>query len=285
MLSLKEIRDRISSIESIMKITSAMKMVSASKLKKAQRELIAIENYWKKLKSISSNLENVRLLSKKTEAIKKTIKRPTLILLIGSNKGLCGGFNNGIPKAIGQWEKAHPNETFSLLTIGKKIKMLLNKDYAIYQDRSDLLENPTLEASCELIKTLLSHSFDRVIMIYNYPKRLSVNEIHIKDLISNEFHYDRHEVEFLNDMTHFDFIIEPSKKEVLTYVELHQMEIKLFKAIMQSLVAEHGSRMMAMHQANENASSLKTDLSLSYNKARQASITKEIIELSSSSIN
>lgn len=276
MSNLKETRDRINSIASIMKITSAMKMVSASKLKRSQNLNLHLRLYWEHLESIHK-----KLIVKKT-ALKLNHKLKSskiLFIIIGSNRGLCGPFNNFILKEFEKIAKKNQDYIIQILPIGKKIATSLSKKYQVYKDKSEIFDKISLETCEEIIEDLKmqykNHFFSSIKIIYNYPKSTSVSQVKIEDL----FYLDQESIR-----NSLDFILEPPSREMIfESLQNQKRKIQLYKALVESATAEHAARMMSMHKATENATELKSELSLTYNKARQASITKEIIEISSQS--
>lgn len=270
-MSLKEIRGRIHSIGSIIKITSAMKVVSASKMKKTRDAIYKLDHYiinlikiWS-IVSINSGLTYYHTFEKK----------PILVIIIGSNRGLCGVFNITIFRQI---LNNYSKYSSHLITIGKKVKDLLINRFHVYKDQSSLLENicyNNISRVCDLfIYDFLKGSFHSIHLIYNrFKKKTSVQELISEKILPIRMaSINRKESRYL---------FEPSKKEIISDIITKNIKTHLCKAILASYVAEQGSRLKAMHQSTDNASKLKKSLLLIYHKARQTAITKEILEIMS----
>lgn len=272
-MSLKEIRGRIHSVGSIMQITSAMKMVSASKLKKTRDAVYHLDIYIKNMIKIWSKV-SVRSDSISTY-LQTFEKRPILIIVIGSNRGLCGGFNATIfRKIINNYSK----NSSHLLTIGKKVRDLLINRFHVYQDHSSLLDDicyKNVSRVCDMfIYDFLNGSFHSVHLIYNRLKT-SVQELISEKILPiriPSIYGNREESRYL---------FSPSKNYMIYDIITKNIKTHICKAILYSYVAEQGARMKAMHKATDNASKLKKSLLLTYNKARQTAITKEILEIMS----
>lgn len=281
MANLKEIRTRITSVESTMQITSAMKMVSAAKLKRAQDAIIQMRPYAKKfddiLVNVASSLDNSEHPMMKTN-------NGNNVLLIGlsSNRGLCGGFNNNIVKEINKTISNNPDKNYTILTIGKKVNDafkksdLLNKMDGLPLDAhiiwDDLNYNNSILITSKIIKTFKDNTFDQVYLIYNSFKNAAVQNI------ENELFLPVLPPKSKSNSSE-DYIFEPDKEEILNDLIPQSLKIKLYKALLDSFASEHGARMTAMHKATDNANEMKNDLKLFYNKARQAAITNEILEI------
>ena len=281
MANLKEIRTRITSVESTMQITSAMKMVSAAKLKRAQDAIIQMRPYAKKfddiLVNVASSLDNSEHPMMKTN-------NGNNVLLIGlsSNRGLCGGFNNNIVKEINKTISNNPDKNYTILTIGKKVNDafkksdLLNKMDGLPLDAhiiwDDLNYNNSILITSKIIKTFKDNTFDQVYLIYNSFKNAAVQNI------ENELFLPVLPPKSKSNSSE-DYIFEPDKEEILNDLIPQLLKIKLYKALLDSFASEHGARMTAMHKATDNANEMKNDLKLFYNKARQAAITNEILEI------
>jgi F-type H+-transporting ATPase subunit gamma len=289
MANLKEIRTRISSITSTRQITSAMKMVSAAKLRRAQDAIIQLRPYAKKLDELLSNLivsaESVHTsnLIKKVENDINNI----LIIIITSNKGLCGSFNSNIVKtALNHAENKYPthfkeNKVFFYI-IGKKgYDQLKNRKINIYGTNNDILNHlnyyNSLSISEKLIEDYLSQKFDIIEVVYNQFKNAAVQTVTIEQLLPIDFSNTEKKESTINITE--NFILEPSKEYIIQKLLPKFIRIKFYKNLLDSVTSEHGARMTAMHQATDNANELLRELVLSYNKARQAAITKEIIEI------
>jgi F-type H+-transporting ATPase subunit gamma len=277
MSGLKEIRNRISSVSSTMQITNAMKMVSAAKLKKAQDSISATLPYSNKLseliKSISSSLDS----DDSNSLFEKRIEKNILIVAITSNKGLCGGFNSNIIKEVNNFKKENDSKNIDVLTIGKKGHDILKKTNNIISSHNEVYDDfkySTIKTIAENIMTKFSDKeYDQVILIYNHFKN-AATQIVIKEQYLPISEDKENEAEVQGD-----YIFEPNKSKILNELIPKSLSIQLYKAISDSIAGEHGARMTAMHKATDNASELRDQLKLTYNKARQTAITNEILEI------
>lgn len=282
MASLKEIRNRITSVSSTMQITSAMKMVSAAKLKRAQDAITQMRPYSEKLQEILSNLSGSLDLSENAFTTVRPVQN-VLIVGITSNRGLCGGFNNNIIKRVNLLVKEEYSDTNNhVLCLGKKIKDAFKRSEMYYindtlEPVEDIFgklnfENNAVIAT-ELMNLFTNKEFDKIVVVYNRFVNAATQDIRAEQflpLIPSE----------QDDTTsNSDYIFEPSKAEIVEELIPKSLKIQLFKSLLDSNAAEHGARMTAMHKATDNANDLKKSLKLSYNKARQAAITNEILEI------
>ena len=277
MPNLKEIRNRISSVTSTMKITSAMKMVSAAKLKKAQDAVTAMRPYSEKLGELMSSFCEIISTSSVSQLSEKRDIKNVLLIPICSNKGLCGAFNsNVIKKAISLKNKPNFSRAkFSFLIIGKKANDIISKTENVISNHSDIFENinydDTASAVDSIIELFSNGEFDHVELIYNTFKN-AANQTTITEQFLPISKPEG--TEALSD-----YIFEPSMEQIVSDLVPKSLKIQLYKAIRDSFAGEHGARMTAMHKATDNASELKSELVLTYNKARQAAITNEILEI------
>ena len=277
MANLKEIRNRISSIGSTMQITSAMKMVSAAKLKKAQDAIIQMRPYSNKLTELLQNLSATLEVEDGGAFTQQKEVKKVLIVAITSNRGLCGGFNSAIIKHVKMvCETKYAGKDVSILTIGKKGHDILSKTNKIYDNQSGLFDVLNFENSALIAENLmdifLKGSFDKIELVYNRFKNAAtqiVTEEQFLPILPPE----------KEGNTSVDYIFEPSKKEIVLGIIPKSLKTQLYKAIRDSFAAEHGARMTAMHKATDNAKDLRNELLLQYNKARQAAITNEILEI------
>ena len=277
MANLKEIRNRISSVSSTMQITSAMKMVSAAKLKKAQDAITAMRPYSEKLTELMSSFSQIISSSSISYLSDSRPVKNILVVAISSNKGLCGAFNSNVIKqslALKNSEK-FSNANFSYLVIGKKANDVLSKTENVIDNYSFIYDNLTYEESSKITEKIIeefsSGNFDHVEIIFNSFKNAANQIIKTEQflpIVSPE------ESEPLSD-----YIFEPSMEQIVSELVPKSLKIQLFKSIRDSFAGEHGARMTAMHKATDNATELKDDLVLTYNKARQAAITNEILEI------
>lgn len=282
MANLKEIRNRITSVGSTMQITSAMKMVSAAKLKRAQDAVTKLRPYASKLKDI---LENISAVSDASEnKLAKTNDNNSILLVaITSNRGLCGGFNNNIIKRVQHLIRAdYQTNDVKVLCLGKKVKDVLKRtpNYYINDELvevedifSDLTFDRTASIATELMALYQSQQFSKIIIVYNRFVNAATQAIETEQFLP-----------VLNIIPEgkqlsVDYVFEPNKQDLIEVLIPKSLKIQLFKALLDSNASEQGARMTAMHKATDNASDLQKSLKLTYNKARQAAITNEILEI------
>lgn len=277
MANLKEIRNRIASIGSTMQITSAMKMVSAAKLKKAQDAITQMRPYSDKLtellQSLSATLEGEvgGVYSQQKEVSK------VLLVVITSNRGLCGGFNSSIIKeSVKHAEANYKGKHVEMFTIGKKGNDILSKTFKIVEKNNEIFDDLTFDNVAVIAEKIMSlfaeGKFDRIELVYNQFKNAATQIPTIEQFLPIEPVKGAVKV-------NTDYIFEPSKAEIVLQLIPKSLKTQLYKAIRDSFASEHGARMTAMHKATDNATDLRNDLKLTYNKARQAAITNEILEI------
>jgi len=282
MPSLKEIRNRITSVGSTMQITSAMKMVSASKLKRTQDAITRMRPYADKLREILENLSASLDISENVYSANRE-QNNVLIVAITSNRGLCGGFNNNVIKRVNELINTEYSKTQTcVLCLGKKVKDIYKKTnfYYINEELSSLedifyqltFENTSKIAS-DIMNRFANKEFDKVILVYNKFVNAATQIVQTEQLLPIVKNSNN------NSKIATDYIFEPSKEEIVEDLIPKSLKIQLFKALLDSHAAEHGARMTAMHKATDNAQELQRSLKLSYNKARQAAITNEILEI------
>ncbi len=277
MANLKEIRNRISSVSSTMKITSAMKMVSAAKLKKAQDSITAMRPYSEKLSELMSSFSQIISSSSISDLSDSRPIKNVLVVVISSNKGLCGAFNSNVIKKALALKKNEKflNANFSYIAVGKKANDIISKSENVVENHSSIFENLTYEESSKISDKIIyefsSGTVDHVEIIFNSFKNAANQIVKTEQylpIVSPE------ESEHLSD-----YIFEPSMEQIVSELVPKSLKIQLFKSIRDSFAGEHGARMTAMHKATDNATELRDDLVLTYNKARQAAITNEILEI------
>ena len=278
MANLKEIRNRIGSIKSTMQITSAMKMVSAAKLKKAQDAIIAMRPYSSKLTELLQNLSttldgeiggaytNQREVSK------------VLLVVVTSNRGLCGGFNSSIVKeTVRNIEENYSNVSVDIFGLGKKGADVLGKQYNVIETNNEIFDKLTFANTAEIAEKLMNlfvdGTYDKIEIIYNQFKNAATQIPQVEDFLPIKA------VAEGQSNSNTDYIFEPSKEEIILELIPKSLKMQLYKAVRDSFAAEHGARMTAMHKATDNAKELRDELLLTYNKARQAAITNEILEI------
>ena len=277
MPNLKEIRNRISSVTSTMKITSAIKMVSAAKLKKAQDAITAMKPYSEKLNELMASFSDVISSSSISYLASERPVKKVLIVAIASNRGFCGAFNSNIIKQAKtiMSDQRFSSASFEFIVIGKKANDILSKTETISQNSSDIFDDLSYDSSSlivdKIIEDFADEKYDHVEMIYNSFKN-AANQI----IKSEQF------LPIVNNSSEDylqDYIFEPSMESIVSVLVPKSLKIQLFKALRDSFASEHGARMTAMHKATDNATELKDELVLTYNKARQAAITNEILEI------
>ncbi|RUA12689.1 MAG: ATP synthase F1 subunit gamma [Flavobacteriia bacterium] len=279
MANLKEIRNRIASIGSTMQITSAMKMVSAAKLKKAQKAIVEMRPYSNKLTELIQRLSSSLDV---TDGSAFTVQRhpnKVLIVAITSNRGLCGAFNSNIIKhTIELIETKYAGSEVSVMTIGKKGNDILSKTQNIFRNENDIFDKLSFEnvnvMAQDLMDQFTDGHFDRIILVYNKFKNAATQIITEEQFLPIVPPVDE-------DLTNTEtnFIFEPSEKKIIHNLLPKSLKTQLFKALRDSFASEHGARMTAMHKATDNATDLRDELLLQYNKARQSAITNEILEI------
>ena len=277
MANLKEIRNRISSVSSTMQITSAMKMVSAAKLKKAQDAITAMRPYADKLtellQSLSASLDDD---SGNKYSDNREVKK-VLVVAITSNRGLAGAFNSNIMKQVTLlMNEAYAGKQVDFMAIGKKANDFLKKKATVISNHSSLYEDLTFDnvsaIAEELMAQFTSGNYDRIDIVYNTFKNAATQ------IVVTEQFLPIVPMEGAENLS-TDYIFEPSKMEIVEQLIPKSLKTQLYKSIRDSFASEHGARMTAMHKATDNATELRDDLKLKYNKARQASITNEILEI------
>lgn len=285
MANLKAIRIRIASVKSTRQITSAMKMVSAAKLRKAQDKIVRLRPYAGKLHEILVGLSR-SLADTEVENIyaRQSAPEKVLLVMITSNRGLCGAFNSNVIRET----RRQINEVYSeqfrrgnlwILPIGKKgydffRKVNVNK----LPDQNSVLNNVTFESvervASELMNRFVAKEFDRVVIVYNQFKNAAVQNLTVEQFLPVQTITGK-----VAGSPTVDYIYEPGKEEIVKELIPKSLKLQFYKAVLDSFVAEHGARMTAMHKATDNATSMIRDLTLQYNKARQAAITNQILEV------
>ena len=278
MANLKEIRGRISSISSTMQITSAMKMVSAAKLKKAQDAIVMLRPYSEKLQEI---IENVSAASDADSisvfAIEREVKK-VLFIAVTSNRGLAGAFNSSVIKEMNLQFSANSNVETEVLTIGKKAFDAMRKNKTVYENHSSLFDNLSFDHVSNMTEKVMSDfkagKFDKVYVVYNKFINAATQEVVTEQVLPIAVSAEKASLD-----VNVDYIFEPGREEILKTLIPKSIKTQIFKAVLDSVASEHGARMTAMHKATDNAEALRNDLKIFYNKARQAAITNEILEI------
>jgi F-type H+-transporting ATPase subunit gamma len=285
MANLKAIRIRIASFKSTRQITSAMKMVSAAKLRKAQDKIVRLRPYANKLHELLVDVSQ-SIADSEVENVYGRVSPPEKVLLvvITSNRGLCGAFNTNVINetrrvVAERYASQLQNGNLTLLTIGKKgFDFFRKRNVKMLPDQNNLYNDLTFDnvsvVADKIMKSFTLKEYDRVELIYNQFKNAAVqnltNEVFlpVETVVSGKVR-----------TTPVDYIYEPDKEEIVKELVPKSLKIQFYKAILDSFVAEHGARMTAMHKATDNATALIRDMTLQYNKARQASITNQILEV------
>ena len=275
MANLKEIRARITSVGSTMQITSAMKMVSAAKLKRAQDAITQMRPYANKLTELLVNLSSTLDASEGGVYAQAREVKSILIVAVTSNRGLCGAFNNNVIK--GAKSLAEGYEQVAFVTIGKKASEYFAKNgYEVISSHDDLYNDLSFANTSVIAKDLMDQfvegRYDKIVVVYNQFKNAASQNLMTEAYLPVETPAD-------DTATIGDYIFEPEKEEIVAELIPKSLKIQLFKAVLDSHASEHGARMTAMHKATDNAAELKRELTLTYNKARQAAITGEILEI------
>jgi F-type H+-transporting ATPase subunit gamma len=278
MANLKEIRNRITSIKSTMQITSAMKMVSAAKLKKAQDAITAMRPYSSKLTELLQNLSaTLDSDAGGAYATQREVSK-VLIVAITSNRGLCGGFNSSITKKVVRTiEEKYSGTSVDIFSIGKKGGDVLSKAHTIIASRNELFDDLTFDnvaiVAEELMEMFVDGAYDKIEIVYNQFKNAATQIPQVEQFLPIK------PIEGGDENVNSDYIFEPTKEEIVEALIPKSLKTQLYKALRDSFASEHGARMTAMHKATDNATDLRDDLLLTYNKARQAAITNEILEI------
>lgn len=262
-----------------MQITSAMKMVSAAKLKKAQDAITAMRPYSLKLTELLQNLSaTLESDASGAYATEREVSK-VLVVAITSNRGLCGGFNSSITKTVVRTIGEKYNKiSVDILAIGKKGGDVLSKAHSVIGNRNDIFDDLTFDnvavVAEELMELYANGSYDKIEIVYNQFKNAATQIPQVEQFLPIK----PVELEGASAVK-ADYIFEPSKEEIVEALIPKSLKNQLFKALRDSFASEHGARMTAMHKATDNATDLRDDLLLTYNKARQASITNEILEI------
>lgn len=283
MANLKEIRTRIASVKNTRQVTSAMKMVSAAKLRKAQDAIMKIRPYTDRLRKVAGEISSAAGDDISSPLTEERDINKLLVVVFASNKGLCGAFNYQIAKAAISYIKQEHSDLLSsgrvqFLTLGKKGNEIIRREgFNIWQNKGELLETPTFKESAmlsqDIMQRFISKEFDKVVVFYNAFKNAGVQYATREDFLPVKIENDS------DNNVDPNYIMEPGAGEIITDLMPRILQISFHSAMLDSLASEHGARMTAMHKATDNASDLIEELTLNYNKARQAAITNEISEI------
>jgi len=285
MANLKEIRTRIISVQGTKQITSAMKMVSAAKLRRAQDKIIQMRPYVNKLNEILINLTHSLDNELDTIFATERVLRRVLIVAISSNKGLCGAYNTNVAKKVIHlletgYSKLNSQNQVDIISIGKKgTELLKNKNVTIAETHHEILDHLSYDLVNPLAKRIIASfengQYDEVKIIYNQFRNAAIHDL----VVENYLPVIVPEESDFKVQDHHDYIFEPTKKDIIRDLIPKSLKIQFYKAFLDSMASEHGARMTAMHKATDNAIEMIKSLQLEYNKARQAAITKEILEI------
>ena len=284
MANLKEIRIRMASVESTQKITSAMKMVSAAKLRRAQNTILKMRPYSKELSAIMSHLLAIASDGEPNPLEVQRAPEKVVMVVVTSNKGLCGGFNNNVLKRVEQllatnYRSQMAGQQVRFIAVGKKAVEYLNrKKYPVIAAHESILDHCSFQDVAaiaeELMQQFVRKEIDKVEIVYNKFKNAATQELMNETYLPIHFEGKSEE-----SAVPADFIFEPSREELYQRLVPTMTKMKLYQCLLESIAAEHGARMTAMHKATENATELTKQLKLTYNKLRQAAITNELIEM------
>lgn len=284
MPSLKDIKKRIGTVKNTSQITKAMKMVSAAKLRKAQEAVVAARPYADKIQDVVSSLA-LREDNEAHQLLSKRGKSRALVVLMTSDRGLCGGFNSTITKAAESFirENAAGYAAIDLMIIGRKGKDLLKRRHGeriikVHENITGKINYATAQLlGQEIVEGFNAETYDTVYLMYNAFQSAMTQIVTIDQLLP----VVPKEVE--EDALVADYLYEPNQAEVLDQLLPKYVEVKIFRGLLESVASEHGSRMTAMDSASKNASEMIDKLTLKYNRLRQAAITKELMEIISGS--
>jgi len=279
MANLKSIKKRIVSVKNTRQITKAMKMVSAAKLRRAQENVVAARPYARKLsevlQALAGNLEgDLHPLLEKREA------KRLLLIVVTSDRGLCGGFNANLCKTAERFIKENRDmyEQVSLLTVGRKGYEFLKNRHTIYKNVSNVLAKPNYQTAAllaqDVIEGFQAEEYDQVLLLFNAFRTVMSQDITFQQLLPVV-----PEEKSVADENPVEYIYEPSVGDLLAEILPKNIEVQIFKAMLESVAAEHGARMTAMDSASKNANEMIGKLTLQYNRARQAAITTELMEI------
>lgn len=282
MANLKEIRTRMASIKTTRQVTNAMKMVSAAKLRRAQESIIQIRPYADKLSEILSNLsESLQSLEDNPYGVDRGFNR-ILMVVINSNRGLCGAFNANVSKKAlqlmhNEFDEQRVSGNIDILAIGKNAYDFFRRRDFSPAEKNDLYSNLDFDHVSPVVESIMEAfvdgKYDKVYLVYNQFKNAATQILTTEQFLPIE------QIDTDKPSAGIDYIFEPSKEEIVKDLIPKSLKIKFYKALLDSNAAEHGARMTAMHKATDNAGDLLRDLNLKYNKARQTSITGEILEI------
>ena len=270
-----------------MQITSAMKMVSAAKLKKAQDAITAMRPYAEKLTELLQNLSATLDGDAGGEFTKQREIKKVLLVAITSNRGLCGAFNTNVIKEVKLRAAFYAGVQVDVFAIGKKGNDILSKTLVVVDNQSPIFDDLTFDNASIIAQTLtdkfVAGEYDKIELVYNQFKNAATQIVQTEQFLPlapiKSDTRDKGEQSVAKPVSTRDYIFEPSKEEIVLTLIPKSLRTQLYKSIRDSFASEHGARMTAMHKATDNATDLRNQLKLTYNKARQAAITNEILEI------
>lgn len=282
MPNLKEVRNRIQSVTTTKQITSAMKLVSASKLRKAQDNILRFRPYASKLREIMNRVASGVDDLPDTGVFARRNPDKILMVVFSANRGLCGVFNANIAKKVASLITEDYNESFKagkvdFISFGRKAPDLLKKKGCVFaREFNHLIDKPSFDEVAEICTAIVNEyiagKYDAIVLVYNQfrnaAQQVAVNEKLLPFTLESG-----------KQVSGTDYILEPGREKMFELIVPKTLKLQLYKALLDSIASEHGARMTSMHKATDNATEILKDLRLSYNKARQAAITNEIIEI------
>jgi F-type H+-transporting ATPase subunit gamma len=277
MANLKELRNRIASVSSTMQITSAMKMVSAAKLKRSQDAIVQMRPYAEKLTALMGNVSATLDASENPYALERPVQN-VLLIPMTANRGLCGAFNSSVLKRVKVVSDRYEAEgaKVSVFAVGKKSRDLLKKTMNVVGEELEVVNQVHFEGAQRVAEVAMegftSGTYDKVVMVYNQFKNAAVQVLQEEQLLPIS-------AASTESASVGDYLYEPNKVQLLEELIPTSIKSQVFKALLDSQASEHGARMTSMHKATDNATSMRDGLKLQYNKARQAAITNEILEI------
>lgn len=284
MASLKSIKKRIVSVKNTLQITKAMKMVSAAKLRRAQENVVAARPYAKKIAEVLESLSGA-VQDDANPLLEQRDVKNLLLVVISADRGLCGGFNANLCKSGERFirENKDQYEQIHVMTVGKKGYDYFKNRCTVYKNVTNIIAKPTYDTVAsfaqEVVHGFLQGEYDRVALLYNSFRSVVSQDVTFQQILPITTTVTKSETA----EAPVEFIYEPSQSELLAEILPKNIEVQLFRSILESVAGEHGARMSAMDSATKNANEMIAKLTLQYNRARQAAITTELTEIISGS--
>ena len=283
MASLKEVRNRITSVNSTMQITKAMKMVAAAKLRRAQDRIIQMRPYAKKLNELIAQVSQGTEVGASSPFTKVREVNNVLIVMVTSDRGLCGAFNTNVIKAAVSFiNENYPSQldkgNISVLSLGKKgSEAFTRRGIKVDNEFTDIFQRLSFDTAKEAAEKVMAAFaegiYDEVVLVYNEFKNVATQIIRTEKILPLVSEQSEEKT------SNTDYIFEPSEEEIILELIPKAIKLSVFKAVLDSNASEHGARMTAMDKATENGGELLKALKIEYNRSRQAAITKEILEI------